>query len=386
MSAHARCAVLHVACHPLTGPWSVMRDLAKAQVKSGLFAGVGIAVMVDSTWPASYRREISDLPVAFYSSSLPRTFGTAAFLYLRACPPPLGRWIENFAARSGATQIVLHLHNAWMSGVFLPLPEIPGLELTAVATFHGVNESFEGKPIRRHLHRWMAQRLVRYRARLTSVDAANTERAERLFGIPRAAFSVVPNGIEPPPDEAVVARPLGALLTVGHVGSLIPQKGWRMLADAAERLNRDSVVVRVLLAGQGPEAGAAADWAARHSEWAQFLGHLDNPRVNLMPRLDLLCLMSQWEGLPMSIVEALSVGLPVIATDVGGVREAVQPGETGLLIPRQVDALVDTLRDLLQHRSRISEMSRRARQYYEERFTLKRILLHYHRIYTENPA
>jgi hypothetical protein len=56
--------------------------------------------------------------------------------------------------------------------------------------------------------------------------------------------------------------------------------------------------------------------------------------MRVMPDLDVLCLMSQWEGLPMSIVEAMSVGLPVVATDVGGVSEAVRPGETGLLVPR----------------------------------------------------
>jgi len=385
MSQDGRLAVLHAACGPVTGPWSVMRDVALAQAASGRYAGVGIAVIVDDTWPTAYREEIRNAPVTFYESRCPRLFGTASFLYQRVRPPDWAGWIRDLAARSGTTRVVVHLHNAWMSGAFLPLPEIPGIEVGVVATFHGVNEDFQGKPVRRALHRWMARRLVKFGATLTSVDGANTARAESLFGIPRAAFAVVPNGLAPCDAAGCpAARDAARLLTLAHVGSMIHQKGWHLLAEAAERLNRQRVQVRVLLAGQGPESEAAAAWAARHPEWAEYLGHVPNPRSTIMPRIDVLCLMSEWEGLPMSILEAMSVGLPVIATDVGGVSEAVGQGESGLLIPRTVDALVEAVEGLLLDRSRLASFQAGARRRFQERFTLDRVVALYEAVYQES--
>lgn len=380
-------AVLHAACYPVTGPWSVMRDLAKAQAASGRFAGVGIAVIVDATWPRHYRDELQGSDVSFHESSCPRLFGTATFLYQRLCPPDWRAWVTDLAARARTNRVVIHLHNAWMSGVFLPLPPVPGIEVSVVATFHGVNEHFAGKPVRRLLHRWMARRLLRFGAALTSVDAANTAVAERVLGVPASSFTVVPNGLSPSSAAAcpVLRDPTGPL-TVGHVGSLIPQKGWHLLAEAAERLNRSGIRVRVLVAGQGPDQPAVEAWARRHAPWASYLGHVAQPRERVMPQLDVLCLMSQWEGLPMSILEAMSVGLPVVATAVGGVAEAVLDGRTGLLVPRTVEALVAALENLQEHPDRLAAMQVAARAFFMERFTLEQVVAQYQAVYEESFA
>ena len=384
MTVSDKPAILHAACYPVTGPWSVMRDLALAQAASGYFSGVGLGVVSDPTWPADYREEIRGTPLSFYESTCPHMFGTAAFLYQRIRPPDWARWLTDFARTCHTTRVVVHLHNAWLSGVFLPLPKVPGLQVSVVATFHGVNEHFQGKPVRRLVHRWMAQRLLRYGATLTSVDGVNTAVAERVFGIPASRFTVVPNGIAPVevqggPNIPFPDRPL----VLGHVGSMIPQKGWQLLAAAAERLNAKSVRVRVVLAGRGSDEEAAAAWARQHAGWAEFLGHVANPRVSLMPRLDMLCLMSQWEGFPMSIVEAMSVGLPVVATDVGGVREAVQHGQSGLLVARRVEDLVAALEGLLNDRPRLARMQQQARKTYMEKFTLAHVVDQYRAVYEE---
>ena len=382
MSTTSKPALLHAALYPVTGPWSVMRDLALAQAASGRYAGVGVGVMVKDHWPDDYRAEIKSSPLAFFECGCPHVFGTAAFLYQRLQPPPWAAWIRQLAERFNTSRVVVHLHNAWLSGVFLPLPPVPGIQIGVVTTFHGVNEHFKGKPVRRALHRWMAQRLPRYGAALTSVDGVNTTVAEQVFGLPASSFAVIPNGIQPLPEVPVRSTPgPGQPLVLGHVGSMIHQKGWPILAEAAERLNRDALRVRVLLAGRGPEEQAAQDWARRHSAWAEYLGFVANPRVSVMSRLDILCLMSQWEGLPMSIVEAMSVGLPVIATDVGGVREAVVHQQTGLLVPRTTEALVEAIDGLLRDRSRLGAMQQRARQVFEERFTLAHVVAQYQRVY-----
>jgi glycosyltransferase involved in cell wall biosynthesis len=105
-----------------------------------------------------------------------------------------------------------------------------------------------------------------------------------------------------------------------------------------------------------------------------------------MTQLDVLCLMSQWEELPIAIVEAMSVGTPVVATDVGGVREVVEPGETGLLVERSADALAAALRALWRDAARREDMGRKARERFFERFTLDRVVEKYDALYAEGRA
>lgn len=64
-----RLAILHIALQPLTGPWSVMRELAKAQSRSSVYAGVGVGVIADHTWPALYRIELERSDYHYFKST-----------------------------------------------------------------------------------------------------------------------------------------------------------------------------------------------------------------------------------------------------------------------------------------------------------------------------
>ncbi len=105
-----------------------------------------------------------------------------------------------------------------------------------------------------------------------------------------------------------------------------------------------------------------------------FLGfQRDVPR--LLARSNVFVLSSRWEGLPRSILEAMRAGLPVIASDVGGVREAVVEGETGFLIPRgDAATLQERLRDLVSSPRLRDEMGKAGRRLYEERFAFPVLL------------
>ena len=81
-------------------------------------------------------------------------------------------------------------------------------------------------------------------------------------------------------------------------------------------------------------------------------------------------LISNWEGLPLSILEAMRAGLPVIASHVGGVSEAVVHQKTGWLVPAGQDApLLQALQTLLPDRSRLYDMGQAGRVRFEEKFT-----------------
>ena len=114
-------SLIHLALNPQTGPWSVMRDLALAQAASGRYNRVAIAVIHDSTWPQSYRDEAARTGLPVFFSQTPKMFGTASFLCQRLKAPPIREWVLKVIETQRQGHVIVHFHNAWMSGVFLPL-------------------------------------------------------------------------------------------------------------------------------------------------------------------------------------------------------------------------------------------------------------------------
>src|SRR5581483_7695611 len=111
--------------------------------------------------------------------------------------------------------------------------------------------------------------------------------------------------------------------TLAFAGRLTAQKSLDLGIEAARRAR-----VALLVAGDGPDRAALE--ALGH---ARFLGPLPRPRVlELFRAADASLLSSSWENFPHTVVEALAVGTPVIATRTGGVAEVVRDGENGLVV------------------------------------------------------
>jgi glycosyltransferase involved in cell wall biosynthesis len=124
--------------------------------------------------------------------------------------------------------------------------------------------------------------------------------------------------------------------TLAFAGRLTTQKSLDVGIEAARRAG-----VALVVAGDGPDRAAL-----ERLGHARFVGPLPRDRVlELFAAADASLLSSSWENFPHTVVEALSVGTPVIATRVGGVPEVVQDGVNGLLVdPGDVDALTAAVR------------------------------------------
>ena len=146
----------------------------------------------------------------------------------------------------------------------------------------------------------------------------------------------------------------------------------------ASRLLRDrGVEHELLLAGGTPEEGAPVEAEVRRAASttapaARFLGpqpHQDMPA--LYRRVDLFCLPSWWEAMPLTVLEAMAAGLPVVATSVGDIARMVEDGVTGRLVPpHQPEALAGALEPLLRNVELRRAMGRAARQTVNDRFNL----------------
>ncbi len=149
---------------------------------------------------------------------------------------------------------------------------------------------------------------------------------------PRLPMACIPNGIEPP--ERPAARPAGDAPTILCVARFTPQKNHRTLISALARLRRRHPRVRLALVGSGPEQAAIRARAARLgvSDAVDFLGNrADVPA--LMAAADVAVLPSNFEGLPLVVLEAMALGTPVVATRIGGVVEALGPDHPWLVAP-----------------------------------------------------
>ena len=228
--------------------------------------------------------------------------------------------------------------------------------------------------VERFLDRWTDAYLVNSRAIAEGLIAR-----ERL---PGAKMRVVHNGIDLgrlPPfvlDREAARRSLGfdaGRRLVAQVGRLEPQKDYPTFLAAAARVVAVVPDVEVVVAGEGalrPELEALASRLGLAGR-VRFLG-LRHDVPALLGGVDVLALTSLYEGLPNVVIEAMAAGAVAVATDVGGCRELIMPGETGVLVaPGDVEAVAAAILQVLRSEELARRMASAARRRVESEFTVE---------------
>ncbi|HVT27933.1 MAG TPA: glycosyltransferase [Lacipirellulaceae bacterium] len=191
------------------------------------------------------------------------------------------------------------------------------------------------------------------------------------LGVDEGRVAVIPNGVDterfaPFPDILAVRREVGLGPTdsvVGIVAALRPEKNHKLFLDIARRVVDQLPTARFLVIGDGPCRDEIERRASELGigERTLFLGPRgDVPR--LLAAMDVFALTSKIEANPVSILEAMSVGRPVVATNVGSIREAVADGRTGFLVPSgDADRFAERVLQLLRNPLTRETMGRSAR-------------------------
>ncbi|MBB6253670.1 glycosyltransferase [Nitrospirillum iridis] len=171
------------------------------------------------------------------------------------------------------------------------------------------------------------------------IAVSTGERAHIVsLGIPAVRVTTIPNAIEPPvpAPRADTRRELGLApghLAIGFVGRLTAHKGIDILISAFARAHAAAPHARLIIIGDGPWGDEARGQAetlgcATAITW---LGARD--AVRFYSAFDLLAQPSRYEGLSYTLLEAAAVGLPILATDVGGTRDVIDDDVTGVVAP-----------------------------------------------------
>jgi glycosyltransferase involved in cell wall biosynthesis len=167
-------------------------------------------------------------------------------------------------------------------------------------------------------------------------------------------------------------------IEVLFLGWVEREKGIFELLDCARRLSDESGIprFRIVIAGDGSVMGEARRWLdeQRLTSVVELVGWIDsNAAADRLRRADLLVLPSYMEGMPNALIEAMSAGLPVVATDVGAVVDVVSDGVNGIVIPpRDSERLFSALRELLLDASLRARMGHAGWQIAKDKFSVER--------------
>ncbi len=191
-------------------------------------------------------------------------------------------------------------------------------------------------------------------AGIVGVSEASKRRMVATQHINAGRITVIPNGVplaRATPDERARVRQSFDLapdgLAVGGVGQLIPRKSFDVLLEAVAQLPATTPRPTVVLIGEGPERDRLAALAATRGVRLILAGYQSNP-APWMAALDVAVLPSRAEGMPLSVLEGLALGVASVATPAAGTVEVIEDGISGFLTPvGDAAALAEALQRLL---------------------------------------
>jgi glycosyltransferase involved in cell wall biosynthesis len=203
------------------------------------------------------------------------------------------------------------------------------------------------------------------------VAEAVAKQGVEVLGLTSARGTVIYNGVQ---DVGFFPQANSATLTVFMPARVSSAKDHESLVRAFDLISCEA---KLILCGAGTDDPTFVEqlkkWAPKRYEAIEVLGQRSDVPV-LLHTVDIFVLISKFEALPLSIIEAMSAGKAILATNVGGVSELLREGETGLLVEvDDVEGIVLGLKKLLSEASLRANLGRNARHEYLARFTCEKM-------------
>jgi len=309
-----------------------------------------------------HRAAVDPIDLNFTTESLLAWSQAFEHALVRAALPLVRRWRPD----------VIHAHDWLVTQSAVTISRFA--ERPIVATIHateaGRHRGWLPAPLNRGVHsveRW----LVHEATRVITCSSFMHDEVRRLFDVPAPQIDIVPNGLDAeawlaPATARVAARMqfAGDGPLIVFAGRLVHEKGVQTLLEALPRLRREFPGIRLVVAGAGPleaELRTSARELGSAVRWAGFVpaGEL----AALLGAADVVVVPSLYEPSGLVALEAAAAGAPLAVADTGGLRDAVEPGITGLrFTPDDAGALGDAVSRLLRDRAPARRMAGRAQQ------------------------
>ncbi len=359
-------SVLHVfAPASVGGMESVVRMLARGLVESG--TDVHANLLVDVGTEPALARQLRDVGVDVHVTEIP----PKDYRFERSATRALCR-------RTGCD--VMHCHGYRADVVDAPVGR--NLGIPVVSTVHG----FTGGGWKNAVYEWLQFRALR---KMDQVIAVSTPLVERLTsrGVHPDRIALLRNAYrapDPPLDRAEARARLGVpddVPLVGWIGRMSPEKGADIFIEAA--LASATPGSRWLMIGDGPSRSDAEARVAASKTADRFVFKGLIPEAGRLVRaFDTLVLSSRTEGTPIVALEAMSAGVPVVATAVGGVPDLLEGGAGRLVDSEHPGQLAAAIDQVLKQPSHAADLAERALARLAERYAMDPWIDGHNEIYT----
>ncbi len=241
-----------------------------------------------------------------------------------------------------------------------------------VTTVHGWISNDAKSKFKTIIDKWMS-------CRMDHVIAVSKATMELLGkGAEENRFTIIPNALRP--EQYNPKKPFGKFreslcikpdeTVIANIGRLSSEKGQELFIKVAKQISSRKKGVRFLLVGKGPDQERLVALVKSYGlEKVVIFTGFRNDMASIYNDVDLVVQSSWTEGMPNVILESLLMEVPVIATDVGGTREVICDGDTGVLIrPGDVIELKKNIEQFMDNRNYMMEMAKRGRKDVKARF------------------
>ncbi len=308
---------------------------------------------------------------------------------------PLDNWVFNQTLARNAQAIkadVYEAHTASGYGLVRAFKK-RGIRAPFVQTIHGtladeyaqnrLRGGFSPRQKLANMFMWQLAKKEEEAAKkatlIVTITRYSESKIKQYYCVDPAKIRIVPNGVDterfkPEGDCTAVRKKigLGNRPCILFVGALIPRKGVGFLVEAAKTVAKEDHKVLFVIVGSGPLAGRLISdvETAGLTRNFKFVPKVSEADLTAIHRCaDIFVLPSIQEGLGIVLLEAQSSAKPVVAFNIGGVREAVRNGETGLLVEPKSELLAKAILRLLSDRSLRIKMREAGRMFVQRQFS-----------------
>lgn len=361
--------IIHASINFKGGVGTVIKNLITYQIDKGY--KVGILYIENSKDELSFFAELMD-KIEIITFKRPNIKGINTLLGI-----PMRKIYLQLQKEYPTENIIFHAHNTVAVGILSRIQYVPLL-----CTLHGINSS---KTLgSQQSMKWILNKLQDFNKPIISVSK-NT--AEHYFKgqLDNNRVKIINNGVK---VERKTVNKKKDYFNIGYVSYIDDLKGWKFLFEAFVMLTRDySKKVKLTIAGEGSlnQVNELKSLIKYHKleDVVFYQGYVNNAEEKIFPYLDVLVLPSKSEGMPMTILEALGNGVPVLATAVGGIPEVLKDGYNGMFIKRDVSDIYSKLRVMVDNKNIYNSIKNNAYPSYLENFTLEAMGKKYDEIYLQ---
>lgn len=251
-------------------------------------------------------------------------------------------------------------------------------KVKVIHTFHGVTDSYSSL-LKKIANKIINRSLRSFADKYIFVGKGEQELSKKIGFVAKNADNsvVIYNGIDDKSNNDFDRCYNNEQLSVITISRFDYQKNMEMAFEIAERLKDKNV--KFVWVGDGENMQPLKEKAIEQKVNIEFTGFSNEP-LKLLKQSDIYMSTSRFEGLPYALIEATSVGLPIVATNVCGNNEVVNDTFNGLLF-NDVEQGVSSLIRVMDDRDLLKNMSENSRQFFEENFTIDKMISKIHELY-----